>query len=175
MPSAFDNISHNPQACQSLCKHLHSCSRSFHRKPYRRGPHLHYKLAIPWETEMFAVTTNKVVMIIHGESGEVGNRDVIVQWRYGGGLQRMNELTPFYNPLQYFLFSSSKKMGGMKICSYRTIKTEHTQGSQWWLITHKECTLAVNSSLCISVVAFFSNISSTLLPRQNKTLLTFWC
>jgi hypothetical protein len=40
-------------------------------------------------------------MIILGESGEVGNCDVIVQWRYGGGLQRMNELTPSYDPLQY--------------------------------------------------------------------------
>jgi hypothetical protein len=29
---------------------------------------------------------NKVVMIIFGEPGEVGNRDVIIQWRYGGGL-----------------------------------------------------------------------------------------
>jgi hypothetical protein len=25
-------------------------------------------------------------MIIPGEPGEVGNRDVIVHWRYGGGL-----------------------------------------------------------------------------------------
>jgi hypothetical protein len=44
---------------------------------------------------------NEVAMIIPSESGEVGNRDVIVQRRYGCGLQRMNELAPSYNPLQY--------------------------------------------------------------------------
>jgi len=32
------------------------------------------------------LTTNEVTMIIFGELGEVGNRDVIVQRRYGGGL-----------------------------------------------------------------------------------------
>ncbi|CAK9273556.1 unnamed protein product [Sphagnum jensenii] len=31
-------------------------------------------------------TGNEVIMIIPGELGEVGNRDVIVHWRYGGGL-----------------------------------------------------------------------------------------
>ncbi len=46
-----------------------------------------------------APTANEVVMIILGELGEVGNRDVIVQRRYGGGLQRMNELAPSYDPL----------------------------------------------------------------------------
>jgi hypothetical protein len=40
-------------------------------------------------------------MIIPGEPGEVGNHDVIIQRRYGGGLQRMNELAPSYDPLQY--------------------------------------------------------------------------
>jgi hypothetical protein len=50
-----------------------------------------------------APTANEVAMIIHGEPGEVGNRDVIVQWRYGGGLQWMNELAPSYDPLQYSL------------------------------------------------------------------------
>jgi len=44
-------------------------------------------------------TANEVAMIIHGELGEVGNRDVIVQRRYGGGLQWMNELAPSYDPL----------------------------------------------------------------------------
>jgi hypothetical protein len=44
-------------------------------------------------------TANEVAMIILGEPGEVGNHDVIVQRRYGGGLQRMNELTPSYDPL----------------------------------------------------------------------------
>jgi len=29
---------------------------------------------------------NEVAMIIPGEPGEVGNRDVIIHWRYGGGL-----------------------------------------------------------------------------------------
>jgi hypothetical protein len=33
-----------------------------------------------------APTANEVAMIILGELGEVGNRDVIVQRRYGGGL-----------------------------------------------------------------------------------------
>jgi hypothetical protein len=33
-------------------------------------------------------------MIILRESEEVENRDVIVQRRYGSGLQQMNELTP---------------------------------------------------------------------------------
>ncbi len=46
-------------------------------------------------------TTNEVAMIIPGESGEVGNRDVIIQWRHGSGLHRMNELAPSYDPLQY--------------------------------------------------------------------------
>jgi hypothetical protein len=44
-------------------------------------------------------TANEVAMIIPNKLGEVGNRDVIVQWRYGGCLQRMNELAPFYDPL----------------------------------------------------------------------------
>jgi len=44
-------------------------------------------------------TANEVAMIILNKLGEVGNRDVIVQWRYGGCLQRMNELAPFYDPL----------------------------------------------------------------------------
>ncbi len=48
-------------------------------------------------------TINEVAMIIPGELGEVGNRDVIVQRRYGGGLQWMNELAPSYDPLQYSL------------------------------------------------------------------------
>jgi len=33
-----------------------------------------------------APTLNKVAMIIPGEPGEVGNHNVIVQQRYGGGL-----------------------------------------------------------------------------------------
>jgi hypothetical protein len=44
---------------------------------------------------------NEVAMIIPGEPGEVGNRDVIIQWQHGGGLHRMNKLTPSYDPLQY--------------------------------------------------------------------------
>jgi len=48
-----------------------------------------------------APTANKVGMIIPGEPGEVRNRDVIVQCRYGSGLQRMNKLAPSYDPLQY--------------------------------------------------------------------------
>jgi hypothetical protein len=38
-------------------------------------------------------------MISPGESKEVGNYNVIVQWRYGGGLQQTNELAPSYDPL----------------------------------------------------------------------------
>jgi hypothetical protein len=41
----------------------------------------------------------EVAMIIPGEPGEVGNRDVIILQRYGGGLQWMNELAPSYDPL----------------------------------------------------------------------------
>jgi hypothetical protein len=48
-----------------------------------------------------APLANEVAMIFPGESGEVGNRDVIVQCRYGGGLLRMSELAPSYDPLQY--------------------------------------------------------------------------
>jgi hypothetical protein len=44
---------------------------------------------------------NEITMIIFGEPREVGNCDVIIQQRYGGGLQRMNELVPSYDPLQY--------------------------------------------------------------------------
>jgi hypothetical protein len=43
--------------------------------------------------------TNKVAMIIPGDPREVGNCNVIIQRRYGGGFQRMNKLTPSYDPL----------------------------------------------------------------------------
>jgi hypothetical protein len=39
-------------------------------------------------------TINKVAMIIYGKPGKVGNHNVIVQQRYGSGLQWMNELAP---------------------------------------------------------------------------------
>jgi hypothetical protein len=45
------------------------------------------------------LTTNEVAMIIPSKLGEVGNCYVIIQWRYGGGLQWMNELAPSYDPL----------------------------------------------------------------------------
>jgi hypothetical protein len=48
-----------------------------------------------------APLANEVAMILPGEPREVGNRNVIVQRRYGGGLLRMNELAPSYDPLQY--------------------------------------------------------------------------
>ncbi len=48
-----------------------------------------------------APLANEIAMILPGEPGEVGNRDVIVQCRYGGGLLRMSELAPSYDPLQY--------------------------------------------------------------------------
>jgi len=57
---------------------------------------------------------NEVTMIIPSELREVGNRDVIVQQRYGGGLQRMNELTLFYDPLQYLLLFLSGEDGWSK-------------------------------------------------------------
>jgi len=50
-------------------------------------------------------------MIIPGESREVGNCDVIVEGRYGGGLHRMNELPPSYNPLQYSLLFLAEEDG----------------------------------------------------------------
>jgi hypothetical protein len=49
----------------------------------------------------YVPTANKVAMITPGEPREVGNYNVIVQSRYGGGLHRMNELAPSYDPLQY--------------------------------------------------------------------------
>ncbi len=61
-----------------------------------------------------APTANEVAMIIVGESGEVGNCDVIVQRRYGGGLQRMNELAPSYDPLQYLLLFHAGEDGWSK-------------------------------------------------------------
>jgi hypothetical protein len=48
-----------------------------------------------------APLADEVAMILLGEPGEVGNRDVIVQRRYGGGLLRMSELAPSFDPLQY--------------------------------------------------------------------------
>jgi len=63
---------------------------------------LHYSWLYPgkWKCLPLQVpTTNEVAMIILGKPGEVGNRDVIVHWRYGGGLQRMNKLTLSYDPL----------------------------------------------------------------------------
>jgi hypothetical protein len=121
------------------------------------------------------LTINEVVMIIPGEPGEVGNYNVIVQRRYGGGLQQMNELTPSYNPLQYLLLFLAREDGWSKNLRLQNNQDGARTGSQWWLITHKECTLATNSSFYISVVAFFSNISSTLLLRHNRTFLTFGC
>ncbi len=54
---------------------------------------------------------NEVAIIIPSEPREVGNRDVIIQQRYGSGLQRMNELAPSYDPLQYPLFFLAKEDG----------------------------------------------------------------
>ncbi len=120
-----------------------------------------------------APTANEVAMIIPSEPGEVGNHDVIVQWRYGGGLERMNELVPYYDPLQYLLlFLTREDEWSENLCLQNN---QDAQGSQWRLITHKECTLVPNSPLYISVVAFFNSILSTLLLRQSRTLLTFWC
>jgi hypothetical protein len=58
---------------------------------------------------------NEVGMMIHGEPREVGNHNVIVQYQF------------FFLP---------RRMNGLKICGYRTIKTNHAQWFQWWLITH---------------------------------------
>jgi hypothetical protein len=58
----------------------------------------------PWNEDVRCYNVpmaNEVAMIIPGEPREVGNCDVIIQRWYGGGLQRMNELTPSYDPLQY--------------------------------------------------------------------------
>jgi hypothetical protein len=48
-----------------------------------------------------APLADEVAMILPGELGEVGNCDIIMQHRYGGGLLRMSELAPSYDPLQY--------------------------------------------------------------------------
>jgi hypothetical protein len=56
-------------------------------------------------------TANEVAMIIPGEPGEVGNRDVIIQRRHGGGLHWMNELAPSYDPLQYPLLFLAEEDG----------------------------------------------------------------
>jgi len=61
-----------------------------------------------------APIANEVAMIIPGEPEKVGNRDVIVQRRYGGGLQRMNELAPSYDPLQYPLLFLAREDGWSK-------------------------------------------------------------
>jgi hypothetical protein len=44
---------------------------------------------------------DEVAMILPGDPGQIGNRDVIVERRHGGGLLRMSELARSYDPLQY--------------------------------------------------------------------------
>ena len=46
-------------------------------------------------------TADEVAMIIPGEVGQVGERDVIVRRHDNGSLQRMDTFTPAYDPLQY--------------------------------------------------------------------------
>ncbi len=46
-----------------------------------------------------APLADEIAMILLREPGEVGNHDVTVQHRYGGGLLRMTELAPSYDPL----------------------------------------------------------------------------
>ena len=46
-------------------------------------------------------TADEVAMIIPGEVGQLGERDVIVRRHDNGSLQRMDTLAPAYDPLQY--------------------------------------------------------------------------
>ena len=46
-------------------------------------------------------TADEVAMIIPGEVGQVGERDIVVRRRDSGHLQRMDALAPAYDPLQY--------------------------------------------------------------------------
>jgi len=48
-----------------------------------------------------APMADEVAMILPGDPGQIGNRDVIVERRHGGGLLRMSELAPSYDALQY--------------------------------------------------------------------------
>ncbi len=93
---AADHLTVNP------AEEVHICITAG-RTP-RNGSVRHYNVP----------TANKVTMIIPSEPGEVGNRDIIVQRRYGSGLQWMNELAPFYDPLQYLLFFLTGEDGWSK-------------------------------------------------------------
>jgi hypothetical protein len=46
-----------------------------------------------------APMADEVTMILPGNPGQIRNRDVIVERRHGGGLLRMSELAPSYDPL----------------------------------------------------------------------------
>jgi hypothetical protein len=46
-----------------------------------------------------APMADEVAMILPGDPGQIGNCDVIVERRHGGGLLRMCELAPSYDPL----------------------------------------------------------------------------
>ncbi len=48
-----------------------------------------------------APMADEVAMILPRDPGQIGNRDFIVEQRHGGGLLRMSELAPSYDPLQY--------------------------------------------------------------------------
>jgi len=65
-----------------------------------------------------APMADEVAMILPGDLGQIGNRDVIVERRHGGGLLRMCELAPSYDPLQYpllFLAGEDGWVEGMQL------------------------------------------------------------
>jgi len=120
-------------------------------------------------------TTNEVAMIILNELGKVGNRNVIIQRQYGGGLQQMNELAPSYDPLQYSLLFLAKEDGWSK-----NLRLQNNQdGARTRVSMVAYYTQRVHFSGELSALhlggCFFNSILSTLLLRQSRTLLTFWC
>jgi hypothetical protein len=69
-----------------------------------------------------APLADEVTMILPGEPGEVGNRDVIVQRQYGGGLLRMSELAPSYDLCNTLYYFWQGKMVGLMDYHCRTMK-----------------------------------------------------
>jgi hypothetical protein len=58
-----------------------------------------------------APMADEVAMILPGDPGQIGNRDIIIERRHGGGLLRMSELAPSYDPLQYPLLFLAREDG----------------------------------------------------------------
>jgi len=127
------------------------------------------------DVRCYIPTTNEVAMIIPGELREVGNRDVIVQRRYGGGLQRMNEVAPSYDPWQYpllFLVGEDGWFENLQLQNNRDGACTNVSMAAYYA-------QKVHFSGKLFVLHFsghlFNSISLTLLLRQSRTLFTFWC